>query len=177
MADKIQLDDTEDHNINNNSNNIIKNVAIALPIGLFSWEYLAIKLSSNLKPSIGMNLMADNLKKTFKLIGVYFAKLSSFYTYINFDDIKKAFIDIFKPIIEICGSPYKIISGYHSIMNIAYRPYLIGFGSLTIISGILFSLHKYFALYPEKYISLKDTFDKYSNALYKYNGYLNFVCF
>lgn len=110
---------------------------LSIPV-LLIWEYIAKKTLSNIKPSYALNYVATSATNFFFNIGKFIAKISSFYTYIDFADIKETLHDFFKPLINILISPFQLIYGYVNTSMIYDHPYLVGFGTLTLLDIIVF---------------------------------------
>ena len=116
---------------------------LSIPI-LLIWEYIAKKTLSNVKPSYALDYVATLTMDLFFSIGTVLAKISSFYTYIDFKDVKETLHDFFKPIINIIGSPLQMIYGYIDTSMIYEHPYLVGFGTLTLLSIIVLAWRRYY---------------------------------
>lgn len=97
------------------------------------WEYIAKRKKSNVKPSVGLTHTATFFSNGWRCLGELAAKISSFYTYLDFREIKEALHDLWKPIIELCFSWFQFFNGYFTTANLYNHPYLISFGSLTLL--------------------------------------------
>lgn len=119
--------------------------------GTFVWEHLSKKNDINIKPSTGLNYCATQIQFIWTKIGYYFAKISSFYTLIDLEDIIETIKDIISPSCKILMSPYHAIKEYFITMNLYSNPYLITFGSITlillaIVLAFYLDLMKYFGI-------------------------------
>ena len=111
--------------------------------GIYIWEYIARKQKSDIKPSTALNNIYYYLSQMFYWIGRTLAKLSSFFVMLDIDDLVETFWDIIKPIIKICGSPFKLIKGYYNTA-MAYKNHILIFvGSMTLI-GLTWYLYGYY---------------------------------
>jgi hypothetical protein len=102
-------------------------------IGSVIWEYVGKKTQSNIKPSVAITYVATKAGDLFYYIGQLAAKISSFYTYIDFKDFFESIHDLFKPMINLVISPFQFISGYINVSLLYKHPYIVGFGSLTLM--------------------------------------------
>ncbi|QKF93611.1 hypothetical protein QKU48_gp0153 [Fadolivirus algeromassiliense] len=100
---------------------------------LFMWEHVARTKGSNVKPSVGIAWTADKLKVGFYQIGVGFSKLSSFLTYIKLGDLYQTAQDLFKPTIELFGSPLQSLKGYWDTALTYSYPVTVTLGSATLV--------------------------------------------
>ena len=101
-------------------------------IGVFGWEYVAKRQSSLIKPSTALTYVADFSYDLFYGIGSIAAKLSSFLTLLNFNEVIETGHDIIKPVINMVISPYHMITGYINTSLLYDHPYMVAAGSLTL---------------------------------------------
>jgi len=128
-------------------------------LGLYLWEYSAVRRNLDFSPSVYLQYVADILGRFFEACGHFVAWISSFLTVFDFADMYKAGLRLVNPIIEIIFSGYHFVIGYVSEINIYDYPYVVVAGSIIIVSAILFAIY-YFVLYKtvNDYItSVKDT--------------------
>lgn len=96
------------------------------------------------KPSQGFGYVAQKGQDFFSWTGKGFAKLSSFYTYIELDEFYKTGHDLVKPAAKIVVSPAYTIKGYFDEMKTYQRRrWLIVLGTATI-GGTAYVVCKYF---------------------------------
>lgn len=115
---------------------------------LIIWEYIARGNVSNIKPSYALSKVATWSIDFWYATGRLLARISSFYTYINFKDLIETCNDLFKPIFDILISPFQLIKGYINVATIYEHPYIVGFGSVTLIA--LISWIVYYMRWHEK---------------------------
>ncbi len=121
----------------NNNKKIACVVGVCLPF-LFTWEYVCRKSGSEVKPSVALSQVATWTYDTFYRVGDLFARISSFYTYIDFEDLIGTVNDLFKPVVDILFSPWAMIKGYLTVARdeCYNNPYLVVLGSITLVSLI-----------------------------------------
>lgn len=110
---------------------------------VFAWEYIGKLVNTTYIPSVFLNMVASYCESVWVTVGYYIAKISSFYTYVNFTELFDSFLDIFRPSVEIVTSPFYAIKGYVTEMNVYNHPYLIAFGSLTLFFAATYLLARY----------------------------------
>ena len=124
------------------------------------------------RPSFFLSKISKFLTDTFEYIGEIFAKLSSFYTYINIDSLKKTLEDLIKPIFTSMMSPFYIVKGYALEIDLYEHPYIVFLGSVTLVALVLallykFKVHKKLAklkpYFKNKFESMKTKFMKYNS--------------
>jgi hypothetical protein len=103
-------------------------------VGLVSWEHIARKNESNIKPSVVLNVCVKPLQTAWSWCGEKVAKLSSFYTYLKdvFSGLDQTLYDLFKPMLEILFSWVSAFKGYYATMKTYTHPRLIVAGSITL---------------------------------------------
>jgi hypothetical protein len=109
----------------------------------FAWEHIARTYGSQVKPSVGINFIAESAKTIFYKIGVFLSRLSSFLTYIKLGDLFQTAQDLFKPTFELLASPLETIKGYWETALTYKYPVTVTIGSITLV-GILLCLWYYF---------------------------------
>lgn len=91
------------------------------------------------KPSILINKLAINSKKWSYNLGYWTAKISSFYTYINLEEIWETFNDLVGPMFSLLSSPMYTLKGYFvTAYEYATFPVLTTFALalFTVLSGM-----------------------------------------
>lgn len=110
---------------------------------LFVIEHTAKKFNFNIKPSILIKYAADNSILIWQKIGIFFANISSFYTFIKFGELYETLLDLLIPIIHLLISPLNFINGYLAVAIKYKYPALIGLGSLTLLGILNYLYWKY----------------------------------
>lgn len=138
-------------------------IIIIILLNIFCWEHLSRKNDWSVKPSFFINELAEFCQTQFENIGYYFAKISSFvhvvYTYIDIEDLKRTFLDLINPTMELLNSPFYSVKGYFETINFYDYPYLILFGSIILMSIIGGLLGSY-----GKELTLKNLIEKYRSV-------------
>lgn len=112
----------------------------------FIWEHVARINNSNFKPSRFINSLADCAADTFELIGRLFARLSSFYEYIRLHEVFLTLCDLLRPTLVLMVTPFGIIYGYVTALDVYKHPGLILAGSATLMAGTVAGVMKHYAL-------------------------------
>lgn len=117
---------------------IIGSVVVA-----FLWEHLCkeikekgVKRDGKTRPSTIISYAAKKSQWGFSKIGEGFARISSLYTYFYLQEIADTFMKIMKPLLNLVTSPLYSIKGYVSQMEMYDHPYLVLFGTITIVFGV-----------------------------------------
>lgn len=95
-------------------------------------EYLSKKKQFRYAPSICLNIISNKMTNTFTKIGIIIGKISSFYTLIDFTEIKQSISDLIVPIIKILKSPFYTLKGYIYYLELNKKKKTIFFGTLTL---------------------------------------------
>lgn len=122
---------------------MLKKALIALLPITFLWEHLARMYSYWLKPSFFLNYISDVAERFFTFIGFIWAKLSSFLSWLDFEELFKSLQDLCIPLIALFLSPLRIVYGYITVSQQYENPFLIVIGSVIIISVVAYSINKY----------------------------------
>ena len=112
----------------------------------FIWEHVARINNSNLKPSRFINSLADYAADTFEFIGRQLARLSSFYVYIRLHEVFFTLWDLLRPTVVLMVTPFGIIYGYVTAMEVYNHPGLILAGSATLAAGTVAAVMKHYSL-------------------------------
>lgn len=107
---------------------------------------MAIRRNLEFSPSVVLNSMSTYAIRFWRACGTLIAKISSFLTFFDFDDMLKAAEQLWKPIWETLTSWVYFFTGYISEMKLYDHPYLVTAGSIIIIS-ILWYIAHYFDLF------------------------------
>lgn len=158
--------------------NILK-LLFGLLVSILTWEHVARTNGSALKPSVFFNFLATHLNTFFQRAGEYFAILSSYLTYIDLKDLKQTLVDVFKPLFDICVSPFYFIYGY-MVMARSYvsDTYLIYFGSVLGFCVVIYVIGLIALRYPNNrftkfFISLYTKMMQYCDDLFKSTNVVN----
>lgn len=158
---------------------ILKRYAIVY-VTLFIIEYVARWRQSNFKPSVLIRYIASIFENVYECVGSTFAILSSFYTYIDFEWLKRIFNDIIetvndlvKPMLNFILSPLWIFIGYVKTMDTYKRKYLIIFGSITL--ALVLIIGSYWLISYMQWIPLEYAFP--TTFAYAKTGFNNTITF
>jgi hypothetical protein len=124
---------------------MFKQIAIAFfsfLVGIVSWEHGAKSHPNWTRPSTVIASVALRSQQFFEWIGVICAHISGFYTYIINRGFYQTLCDLAKPTGDLFMSWAYVVKGYFSTVNLYDHPYLVFFGSLTLICLILYALHR-----------------------------------
>lgn len=122
---------------------VFTTIAFALLFGTFLFEHIGRKYEVGLRPSIILTTVATLSTDAFTWIGRIIAKISSFYTYIDFDEILETLMSLIQPVIDICKSPFYTIKGYVEELANYKLPFFVVLGSITIILLGLYLYKRY----------------------------------
>ena len=136
-------------------------VTAAAGIGAFVWEYIARRTNSDVKPSVGISYASNKCGQFFNYLGSIAARISSFYTYIEFEELVKTFQELFVPMWNLVTSPFYMLKGYVHTMKSYKYPFLVIVGSLTLFVATRFLYTKYV---KNMNISPISYFSSYSNT-------------
>lgn len=114
-----------------------------IPITVFLWEYAAKKALITFKPSSITQFVADQVVSGFYTLGRGVAYLSSFYTYLNFNEFIETAHDIVKPCFDLVTSPYHFLRGYLDTSLLYQHPYLVFMGTITILIVVSYLIYRY----------------------------------
>lgn len=114
-----------------------------LSVILFGWEHVAKKQKTNFKPSVGIEKSAIFFKKLWARVGLYTAKLSSFYTYINLGELYETASDLAKPTKSLVASPLEAFKSYAKAAEEYKYPIMIGAGTLTVTSFVAYLIYAF----------------------------------
>src|SRR5947209_10658882 len=89
---------------------------LVITVGLVAWEHGARVSHSAWRPSVGLNRMGNEAIVFFTNVGKLLAKISSFYTWINLDELWQTLQDLFGPLIRLFSSPIYTFKGYASVL-------------------------------------------------------------
>ena len=131
-------------------------------IGLVTWEHIARKNESNIKPSVAITKCVEPAQQFWNFCGTQLAKLSSFYTYLKhiFGGLDQSIYDLFSPMFQLLFSWTNVIKGYLAQANVYNHPGLIVIGTITL--ALLLACGSMFAMkytgYGANYVDTVMTF-------------------
>lgn len=110
-------------------------------VGLFGGslivlEHVARVKQSSKKPSTAINFCAVKCKNGFTQAGNLIAKLSSFYTFVDFKEVIKTVQDLGGSFFNLCKSPLYTLKGYYDSAVTYDNPIIVVVGSCTLV-GLL----------------------------------------
>lgn len=114
--------------------------AIACAFTMFVWEYVCLRKNTVYKPSVIMSFGVRWCRKGFEWIGWCLALVSSFYTLVDFEDLLLTARNLVRPIWQLACSPVWVAIGYVQRAELYKYPYLVSFGSITLIGLVIYLL-------------------------------------
>ncbi len=134
----------------------IVRIPILITIVTIFWEHVASINKFSFKPSVIIGFIADKAIVMWEFIGRIFGHLSSFITYLKFEELYKSVHTLGKEIWRLLASP---LYGIREYFNVAYEyrwPVLIGIGSLLILGAVAYGLYwvdgRYFGFVFQKHV-------------------------
>ena len=111
----------------------------------FIAEYALKRAGIQTKPSTMLTVVADWSWWAFEGLGRWIAKISSFLTYIDLEDVWASFRDLVTPVVRICWSPVRTLYGYgaEACSAIYKNEYSIYVGSFIIFVGAALLTYRY----------------------------------
>lgn len=105
----------------------------ALCLIVFVWEYAVVDIDTNIRPSVLLTFIADNVTAACERLGTVLAWLSSFYTYIAWDKLNRTVERLFKPTWSIAMSWMYVAWGYLSYIHESeINPTVVWIGTVTL---------------------------------------------
>lgn len=98
-------------------------------VGIFAWELVARKRSSNKKPSVALNWLATLSRSFFTGLGERVAWLSSYLTIVDLHDVWATLSDLAEPAAHLVASPFSFFCGYWKMAQEYKYPLLVCLGS------------------------------------------------
>lgn len=108
---------------------------------LLLWEHIAKKKGSSKKPSTFFQFLATYVKNFWYTLGLWFAKLSSFYTYLNLNELYESALDLLSPIFSLIWSPLQFVRGYFNTALKYKYALLVFFGSVTLVGMMTYGIY------------------------------------
>ncbi len=121
---------------------MIANIIISAIIAIIASEHICRVNNIAHRPSMLLNFIAELSKTLWTNIGHYAAVLSSFYEYLHLADLANTLYGLFKPVWDFFTSPFWAAVEYCKTIITYDHPYLIVFGSITIILGVAYGAFK-----------------------------------
>jgi hypothetical protein len=103
---------------------------------MFAWEHIGRINNTNVRPAIMLNYISDKCELFFETLGYVWAKISSFFSLLNFDAIFITLQELCKSIGRVIGSPSNIVVGYLTVLYDYDRWRMVMFGSSIILAII-----------------------------------------
>lgn len=112
---------------------------IVLTPFLYEYAILEFELDNWYAPSDALNTLARRLQDGWEWLGRFWAKLSSFLTWIRLERLFKAMYNISDPIFQMVVSPFYFLKGYVETARLYDHPWKIRIGS-GILCGLIYYL-------------------------------------
>lgn len=131
------------------SNLVIAGTIVGGPVFAFLWEYIAKTRGSDAKPSVILGKIKKGSENFFSHCGSLVARLSSFFTYINYARLAETARELIQPTIGIIVSPFYSLKGYWERMETYTYPKSILLGTITILGslGLVYYFHGPFIIH------------------------------
>lgn len=115
------------------------------------WQYIAIRLTGGgswnlVRPTDVIDAVTGWSKWVFGLVGAGFAYVSSFYVHLKLAELIRAFLELLTSIWNLITSVFELTVGYREVAFTYNNPYLIWFGSITLIGLAIYIIIRYFQL-------------------------------
>lgn len=105
----------------------------ALCLIVFVWEYAVVDIDTNIRPSVLLTFIADNVTAACERLGTVLAWLSSFYTYIAWEKLRRTAGRLFNPTWSITMSWLYVVWGYVSFIHESeFNPTVVWIGTVTL---------------------------------------------
>lgn len=99
---------------------------------IFAAEHCGRKLAWRIRPSTILTYVSKKTNDLFAGLGKYIAIASSFYTYIDVEDLCQTAKDIAVPTFSIFTSPFNTIQGYYKKAREYVNPRVVVLGTTTL---------------------------------------------
>jgi len=118
------------------------------------YEHIGRRYDIIVRPSVGLEYVANKSIDFFKKIGILFAWVSSYLTEIDLYDMYQTLYDIVTPLIKLLFAPFYFCYGYLlEVATYENKWWMIYVGSGIIIAMLIFISYKLLCRYPESSIS------------------------
>lgn len=132
--------------------------ALAIFLTVFLWEHVGRINNVDIRPSVALNWLSEKSEDFFRFLGFLWAKLSSFLSWLDFEEMFRTLQDLIKPLISIYTSPLMMIKGYTTTLREYDNWYMLIIGSLMIIAISAYIAYTYV---PKSFHTTCITFCKY----------------
>lgn len=106
-------------------------------VSIITWELVALRHASHMKPSVGVTMVANQAHRVFSHLGRGFAWMSSYLTIVDLQDLYRAVDDLTRPTLNLLTSPLAFVEGYWEIAKQYKYPLVIALGSsILLIVGV-----------------------------------------
>lgn len=113
-------------------------------IGTFALEHAGRHYDIVPRPSIMIGFLANKSENLFKFAGQMIAKLSSFLTRIDIDDLLVTVRSIMSSVTQLIGSPWNFLGGYiETSLEYVGRSGLVYIGSFLLVSLISYLIYRF----------------------------------
>jgi len=119
---------------------MVKNTALIslIPIFIFLWEHIALTNDISIKPSIFIDSLTIFSQIMWKIIGICFAYLGSYYEYLHLDKAILTLCSLWISIKGLFNSISYFELGFDSVASLYDNPYMISIcASLTLLLIII----------------------------------------
>lgn len=145
----IKLSDNPVPHMNNESikgiNGTDKKMIIGgIIVSIFALEHAGRYYDIVPRPSVLIGFLANKSENLFKFGGQIIAKLSSFLTRIDIDDLLVTVQSIMSPVMRLIGSPWNFLRGYYkTAVEYVGRSGLVYVGSFLLVSLISYLIYRF----------------------------------
>lgn len=111
---------------------------------VFVWEHIGRQYQTMLRPSVALEFVSTKSQELFRFLGTQWAKLSSYLTWINLEELQVTIKDLAKPTVELIGSPLQALKGYYEkAITYQYGPWQIYLGSFLLCGIFGYLMYNY----------------------------------
>ncbi|AYV77102.1 MAG: hypothetical protein Barrevirus12_11 [Barrevirus sp.] len=130
---------------------------------IFCWQHIARKNGYKYKPSYILDTLTSYLIRLWTFLGKICVYLSSFYTWIDPNDIWATLKELFASVYHFLFSWTSFFQSYITNMKFYDHSYLISFGSATIVAIIAFLVSNNFTYFRPLFSYLPSGFTLIKN--------------
>lgn len=119
---------------------MVKNTALIslIPIVIFLWEHIALTNNIPIKPSMLIDSLTFFSQIFWKIVGISFAYLGSYYEYLHLDKAVLTLCSLWISIKALINSITYFELGFDSVASLYDNPYMISIcASLTLLFIVL----------------------------------------
>lgn len=103
------------------------------PILIFLWEHVALTNDIYLKPTVFINEITSICEELWRISGVCFAYLGTYYEYLHLDRLLDTFQSLWSSLCGLLRSVEYFGIGFDSVAELYNHPYMIYICSLLLI--------------------------------------------